>query len=344
MRVVFFLRGRTVPSSRARGATIAQALGAAGLSCDVRAAVPSVDGDSWLPRWCKWLGPLFIPVAAMAQLRATRGLVAGDVVFFQRPLTELPTWALEARIARRHPTILDFDDAIHLTWQNRRKLPALVRMVDQVIVGNRTLAEVTDAPDKTTVIPTAIDTTRYRPLPPSARQGRDVVVGWTGLSRNYPQLMVAHAPLQRALKETGARLLVISDRPPPPSLGAEFIPWRADRELDDLARIDIGLMPLPDTPYARGKCAYKLLQYMALARPGVASPVGANAEAVTDERDGFLPGDAGAFTDVLVRLIRDPDLRARVGQAARARVETAYSLAAVLPRYLDVMSRLGVAS
>src|SRR5204863_2488648 len=115
-------------------------------------------------------------------------------------------------------------------------------------------------------------------------------------------------------------------------------------ELEDLGRIDVGLMPLPDSPFAGGKCAYKLIQYMALARPGVASPVGANREVVTDGVDGFLPATPAAWEDALVRLIEDPDLRARVGAAARARIESAYSLQAVLPRYQEVLGRLGVAA
>jgi glycosyltransferase involved in cell wall biosynthesis len=99
-------------------------------------------------------------------------------------------------------------------------------------------------------------------------------------------------------------------------------------------------MPLPDTPFTRGKCAFKLIQYMALARPGVASPVGANREVVTDGVDGFLPGDDGGWEEALVRLIEDPELRRAMGAAARARVEAAYSMTAVLPRYLGVLARV----
>ena len=142
------------------------------------------------------------------------------------------------------------------------------------------------------IIPTAVDTERFAP---TRHAPRAVERRWSdgrGLSGNYPQLAHRAAGISRALKRTGARFVVISDRPPPRSLAAlnaEFVRWRPESEVGDLAALDVGVMPLPDGPYERGKCAFKLLQYMALGRPGVASPVGANSEVVTDRVDGFLP-------------------------------------------------------
>jgi glycosyltransferase involved in cell wall biosynthesis len=123
-------------------------------------------------------------------------------------------------------------------------------------------------------------------------------------------------------------------------LKPEFIQWRPDTEVEDLARIDVGVMPLPDGRYERGKCAFKLLQYMALARPGVASPVGANAEVVSDGVDGFLPADDDGWDAALSRLIEDPLLRRDVGVRARARVEAGYSLASVADRYHRILNQL----
>lgn len=320
---------------------IARLLGEAGHDCLVRAAVPSVDGDSWLPGWCKPAGPLFIPIAAAARAIDLRVLRPGDVVFFQRPLTELPFAILERFVAARHPTIFDFDDAIFLTWQNRRKFHALVEMVDHVIAGNRGLADATGAPDKTTVIPTGIDTERFVPLPASERRGAEVTVGWTGLAHNYPQLLTAAAPIRDALVTSGATLRIISDAPPPDAFGkarVEYRRWSPNTDIEDLADIDIGLMPLPDTPHARGKCAFKLLQYMALERPAVASPVGVNCEVVRHGHDGFLAATPQEWTATLLALIDDPALRARVGTAARRRVVADYSLSTLLPRYQSVLA------
>ena len=343
-RVVFFVQGRRVPAARARGFSVASALRARGIACDLQIPYPSVYGDTDLGWPWSRMRPLFRPWAALQRMRQMKTLRRDDVVFFQRPMVEFPTTWFERRAARTHASVFDFDDAFFLALGGRRKLRDIVTVVDQVITGNRYLAEHAAAPEKTTIIPTVVDTDRFRALPTRDRRGREVVVGWTGLRGNYAQLMTAFPAISAALARTGARLLLISNAPPPGPLRAlaEYVPWRQESELEDLSRIDIGLMPLPDSPFTRGKCAYKLIQYMALGRPGVASPVGANCEVVTDGVDGFLPATAAAWQESLVRLIDDPDLRARVGAAARARVEAAYSMDAVLPRYQEVLERLGI--
>ena len=285
MRAVFFLQGERVPAARARGFALARALSVRGVTCELRVARPSVYGDTRLPWPLDRPRPLYVPFAALARLWQVGDLRKDDVIIFQRPMTELPTIALERWAARGHKTIFDFDDAIfERRWTAGRKFRRLVALVDQVVAGNRYLAAAAAAPDKTVIIPTAVDTDRFAARSASAARGREVVIGWTGLSGNYPQLAHHAAAIARALKRTGARFLVISDRPPSralAALNAEFIRWRPESEVEDLARIDVGVMPLPDGPYERGKCAFKLLQYMALGRPGVASPVGANAEVVT---------------------------------------------------------------
>ncbi len=343
MRAVFFLQGDRVPAARARGFAVARALEARGTICSLRAARPSVYGDTRLPWPLDRPRPLYVPVAALARLAQLRDLNRDDIVIFQRPMTELPTLALERLAARGRKTIFDFDDAIFERRGARPKFERLVALVDRVVAGNRHLAAATSAPDKTVVIPTAVDTHRFAPQPMRPVRGPDVVVGWTGLSGNYRHLAHAAAGIERALKRTGARFLAISDRPPPESLAAlnaEYVRWRPETEVRDLARIDIGVMPLPDSPYERGKCAFKLLQYMALARPGLASPIGANADVVTDGVDGFLPDSDEAWDAQLTRLIEDPALRQEVGVRARARVEAAYSLDVVADRYKNLIDTL----
>jgi glycosyltransferase involved in cell wall biosynthesis len=170
-------------------------------------------------------------------------------------------------------------------------------------------------------------------------------VGWTGLKCNYRQLAVAAPAIEKALVKTGARFMVIADAPPPRSLARlepEYRPWRPETEVEDLSAIDIGVMPLPDTPYTRGKCSYKLLQYMAMGMASVASPVGMNCEVVTPGVDGLLPKSDEEWTLGLIRLIEDPVRRADMGLAARNRVVGQYSQAALYPRYLEIFSTLGV--
>jgi glycosyltransferase involved in cell wall biosynthesis len=341
---VFFLQGERVPASRVRGVAVARALAARGVSCELRVARPSVYGDTRLPspldrpRW------LYLPIAALGRLGQLRDLRQDDVIIFQRPMVELPLLALERWVARGRKTIFDFDDAIfERRWGARAKFHRLVALADRVAAGSRYLASAAAAPDKTVVVPTAIDTERFPVAPPRGGRGREVAVGWTGLSSNYHQLAHRAGAIARALERTGARFVVISDRPPPPALSmlnAEFVRWRPDSEVEDLARLDVGVMPLPDGPYERGKCAFKLLQYMALGRPGVASPVGANTEVVTDRVDGFLPESDDGWEEALTALIDDPALREQVGARARTRVEKEYSLAVVADRYQALIESL----
>lgn len=343
-RLVFYLQGHTVPASRVRGRVIARALEQTGFSCELRVCHPSVYGDNSLPAPLGRWRPLFYPAALVSRLSQLGGLEPDDLVFFQRPMFEWPFTWLERRVARGRRSIFDFDDAIYLNPFGGPKLRRLVELVDQVIAGNPTLAEAAGAPHKTTIIPTVIDIDRFRFFPSRPVRGREVTVGWTGTAGNYRQLATAQEGIARALRRTGARFLVIADRPPPPELAElqpEFVRWDPGREVEDLSRIDIGVMPLPDTPYARGKCAFKLLQYMALGRPGVASPVGVNRDVVTHGADGLLATGDAAWEEALVTLIEDLALRATMGQAARRRVETAYSLPAVLPEYLRILEQLG---
>jgi glycosyltransferase involved in cell wall biosynthesis len=302
---------------------------------------PSVYGDTRLPWPLNLPRPLYVPFGALSRLGQLRDLHSDDVVFFQRPMTELPTTLFERLAARGRRTIFDFDDAIFERRSNRKKFPALIALADRVIAGNPYLAAAARAPDKTTIIPTAVDADRFAFQPTRETRGKDVVVGWTGLSINYRQLGHALPGLTRALARTGARFLVISNEPPPRELAAlrpEFVRWRPETEIEDLARIDIGVMPLPDGPFERGKCAYKLIQYMAIGRPGVASPVGANRDVVTEGVDGFLPDDAAGWERAVVSLVEDPSLRRAVGERARARVEAAYSVRAVIPLYKEAIS------
>ncbi len=341
-RVVFFLQGERVPAARVRGLAIIPALERAGLSCQARIPYPSVYGDTRL-RWpFNRFRPLYLPWAFLKRFSQLRNLRTEDTVLFQRPMCELPTLILERTAARGHRTVLDFDDAIFLNWSTRRKFRALVGMVDHVIAGNAFLAEVAGVPEKTTVIPTVVDTARFREMAPNDARGKDVVLGWTGSAVGYQYLIAAMPGISRALERTGARFRVIADRPPPRALASlrpEFVRWAPDSEIADLGAIDIGLMPLTEGMGERGKCAYKLIQYMAMGRAAVASPVGANREVVTDGIDGFFASDANAWEEILVRLINEPDLRREVGTRARRRIEEAYSIEAVIPRYLKVLKR-----
>jgi glycosyltransferase involved in cell wall biosynthesis len=120
----------------------------------------------------------------------------------------------------------------------------------------------------------------------------------------------------------------------------EVLPWRESTEVDDLRRIDIGLYPLPDEPWVYGKSGLKALQYMALGIPTVASAVGMNFKVIEDGVSGFLVKDDHEWITIIERLIDDPDLRARVGEASRLRVLNTYSVKVNQPIYLSIFKEV----
>jgi len=211
-------------------------------------------------------------------------------------------------------------------------------MCRHAIVGNAYLAEyVRPMNSQVTVIPTCIDLEKHVAKEDYRHDG-PVVLGWTGLKDNLGYLD-AIAPAIRALAEAyDVKLSVATGRPYTlEGVVVENHYWQLDHEIDYLREADIGLMPLEDTPRARGKCAFKALQYMGVGVPPVLSPVGLNAEVVEDGIHGFLPGSVEEWHDALERLIQDPDLRARMGRAARQRVAEHYSHAVNYPKFKAVM-------
>jgi glycosyltransferase involved in cell wall biosynthesis len=339
MHVAFFTQGTTVPAARFRVEQLVAAL-ARHVTCTVLPAKPSVYGDApGVGRWRAVAKPLSI-ASRIGQLSALRD---ADVAWMQRPLTEYYTTLLERIVTRRLPSVFDFDDAIfHNRWGlEARKIRAIIDRVAHVVVGNAYLAEFVGKPEKTSIIPTVVDETRYTPR---ADPDGPFTLVWTGMSHNLRELAPYTEAIARVLGETRGRLVVIADRLDPThlrtplgSLEAEFVPWSPETEVAALSAGHVGLMPLADTRYNRGKCAFKLIQYMARAIPVVASPVGANCEVVRHGIDGFHASSTTDWEDALLALARDRDLRVRMGREGRARVEATYSVSAAVPQILDVL-------
>src|SRR5215210_5979582 len=244
------------------------------------------------------------------------------------------------------PYIYDLDDAIYLPPGGRprfsafryRKAETIARHARLVTPGNPSLAEwASRFNDDVRVIPTTINTNLYRPRPDRERNG-PVCVGWSG-SRHTAIYLDAMAPLMRELQQkTGARLRVIGDEEfSIPGAEVEALPWREEAELDDLSEIDIGLMPMPDDQWARGKCGLKALQYMALGIPAVISPVGVNVE-IAEGGAALLASSDAEWREALLGLIESAERREELGARGRERVEQRYSVTANLPRYREVLS------
>jgi glycosyltransferase involved in cell wall biosynthesis len=182
------------------------------------------------------------------------------------------------------------------------------------------------------IVPTTIELDAYRPA--VAHRAKDVVtIGWSGSYSTAKYLARVRPILAELARRVPVRFLVVgAEIEPVPGVPTECRPWRAEREVADLREMDVGIMPLPDESWERGKCGLKALQYMALAVPPVVSPVGVNAAIVRDGENGFVAGGDGDWIDRLERLARDPALRQRLGDAALATVRRRYSAEAQAPR------------
>lgn len=264
------------------------------------------------------------------------------LVFIHREATPLgPPW-VEWMIAKvfRKKIIYDFDDAIWLTdkdtesaWARffrwRGKVASLCKWSWKVSCGNKYLAQYARQFSNMVVInPTTIDPKNIH-VPTGETYGDEhVTIGWTG-SHSTLKYLETIVPVMQALerKHKQVQFLVIADRDPAlPLQRYRFVKWRKESEISDLAAIDIGIMPMPDDAWTRGKCGFKALQYMALQIPAVISPVGVNKEIVESGVEGFLCESPDQWFGTLEHLIVDPERRKEMGSKGRQKVIESYSL------------------
>jgi glycosyltransferase involved in cell wall biosynthesis len=239
------------------------------------------------------------------------------------------------------PYVYDFDDAFYLRYRIGRmrmaspilgtKFDTFMAGASAVTAGNHILDGYAKQYNANTYyLPTVVDANRY--VPEKANRGSSVfTVGWIGSPSTAVYLGGLVAPLAALGLEGAVRLMVIGGVAPKiPNVTVIELEWNETTELDLINSFDVGVMPLPDDEWARGKCAFKLIQYMACAVPVIASPVGANVDVVTSEC-GLLAASEQEWLDAL-RLLRDqPRMRAHAGMAARQRVIEHYSLEKNVP-------------
>ncbi|WP_417913365.1 glycosyltransferase [Candidatus Electronema sp. TJ] len=260
----------------------------------------------------------------------------------------LPSW-LELRLLRQLPYVHDLDDAFHLKYRRSGwlsvmrpalggKIDALMADAAAVTAGSGILAEYARQRNRNTfILPTVVDTERHRPLPRA--EHAQFTVGWIGSPTTAPYLAQLVRPLARLGEEGPVRLLVVGGKAPRiPQVAVEEAEWSEATEISLINSFDVGVMPLPDDNWAKGKCAFKLIQCMACGVPVAASNVGANAEAVSADC-GFLANCEEDWSAAL-RFFRDhPEARQRMGAAGRARAERLYSLRVALPVLADILHK-----
>lgn len=278
-------------------------------------------------------------------------LSATDVVVLSKIKLSRPEAALLTRFARQR--VFDFDDAIYVrkprrlgevphdsNWR-RHKFLATCRSMTLIVPGNGVLADAArPAGVPVAVMPTPVNVEDYGP--PRTDPAAPPVIVWIGRPENLVYLELVRPALSQLMRRVPRPRLriVCSEFPDWPEIEIERVRWSPDSEVPALLSADIGIMPLTDDVWSRGKCAFKLLQYMAASLPCVASPVGVNVEAVIDGQTGYLAPATTDWESALGRLLDSWKLRARLGAAGRRHAEARYSMRAYVAGYCQLLEDL----
>lgn len=318
LRVSALTQGARVPSTRFRVGQHAARLAEHGITLQhLPAAAGAYPPPGLLPR-LRWL-----PVAVADAFHRVALAQGADVCLLQR---ELVSTLCTAELRIRSPLIFDVDDAVFLQ-QRFHASDRMARHASLVLCGNAYLADHYSRFARVEIVPTAVDTQRFRPAPHS---GERAVIGWSGSSSGFPYLLAIEPALRKILqRHRQAVLHVVADRPPTfltlPHDQVRYLPWHPDTEVQSLQEFHVGLMPLPDDPFTRGKCSFKMLTYMAVGIPVVVSPVGMNADVLAHGRCGLPAVSEGDWVDAIGQLLGSSPLAEAMGVEGRRIVEAHYS-------------------
>lgn len=278
-----------------------------------------------------------------------------DIIFIFRDALVTGSTFFERRFARsKAKVIYDFDDAIWLQMvsdankklafmKNPSKTADIIRLSDLIFAGNRFLADYASQFNQhIAIIPTTIDTDQYVPMK-NNKTDDTVCIGWSGSFTTIQHFATAIPALRRVKDKFGSKVKfkIIGDATYYcADLDTQGVAWKAVTEIEDLSEIDIGIMPLPDDEWSKGKCGLKGLQYMALEIPTLMSPVGVNTEIIEHGVNGFLPRSEDEWVEQLSVLVMDQQKRQTVGKAGRKTVIERYSVSAIKHKYLENFNRL----
>ena len=293
------------------------------------------------------------PVLPAYLRRVGHLLLAGhaDLLWLEKEALPWLPWRLElALLPGAIPLVVDYDDAVFHRYDLHRygfvrrllgqKLDKLMARASLVTVGNRYLADraIAAGAPRVEIIPTVVDLKAYtRRLEPFSENA--TTIGWIGTPSTWAEYMAPMMPLlTQAAEAAGAQIAAVgAGRAAAAHPLLENLSWTEGSEVAQIHAMDIGIMPLTDTPWARGKCGYKLIQYMACGIPVIASPVGVNTEIVEHGVNGFLASSDAEWVEALRTLLQNPTLRTQMGEAGRRKVERDYSLQVWGPRVAQML-------
>ncbi len=340
MKILFLTSGADVPSTRFRVLQFVPMLRAAGHRCTVAHSIPDKYGSF---RFLGWRLSQRLKRATRYWHLLRAQFARYDVVWIEREIFNDASSDFEERFRKSAPLcVLDVDDGVFLKFPD--KFHRICCLSGLVFAGNRYLEEYIQPHNANIlVVPTCVDAEAYRPRPATERNERPVV-GWIGTTGNLQYLAVAAAALSRLATKVDFQLRLIAPDNGPISdlpldgVDVRYIRWDPRTEIDEIRQFDVGIMPLRmDQEWDKYKCGLKLLQYMAVGLPAVASPVGVNGEIVSHGKDGYHATDADQWFAALLPLLEDAALRRQIGAAARLRAERDYSVQTWLPRIVECL-------
>lgn len=283
--------------------------------------------------------PVWLMAAMADNARRVAQSGQADVCFLQRNLIAT-LHTLEGRI--RKPIVLDVDDAIFLGPRGA-SADRIARQSALILCGNTFLATHFRQFGNTAILPTAVDTDLFTPDPdPGGRTSARPTIGWSGTSSGFPYLYAIESALKTILDRVpDAILKIVADRAPQfqtlPPHRVVFERWSPAREAAVLREFSVGLMPLEDTPWARGKCSFKMLTYMACGIPVVVSPVGMNTEVLGHGACGYAASTQEEWIDTVSSLLRDEATAHAMGKVGRQITQTHYARRVIGPKLAQLL-------
>jgi len=336
IRVAAFTGGVNVPSARFRVRQYISVLWSMGIKIDEFAA----SLGTYPPRG-KAIRPLWMVGTLGARLPDIARSYRYDLTLLQREI--LSTLVTLEGFTKR-PRVLDVDDAIFL-YRKGRFARQLARRCDLIICGNDYLAENFARWNKNvTIIPTAVDTQRYMPKK-NSRVKQQSIIGWIGTSANSKYLYRIETALSEVLRHwPQATFRIIADSEPIfreiPKDRIEFICWSSEKEVEGIQGMTIGIMPLDDSDWGKGKCSFKMLSYMACGLPVVVSPVGMNKEILSFGNIGIGASTQKEWVEALLELLSDADRCEKMGRLGRMIVQEHFSLDFIAPKLADCLRKI----
>lgn len=280
----------------------------------------------------------------------------GDTVFIEYELFPyLPAWAEMWLRRKKINYIVDYDDAIFHNYDKSsnaivrfllgNKIPRVMRNSSLVIAGNQYLAEKAKRSGAKRVekIPTVVDLERYQMKERFSSQNEPLVIGWIGTFSTFKYVKSLLPVFEKLAEKIPLKLHIIGAKEDLDTfLEIKFIDWEEHLEASSIRTFDVGIMPLKDSPWEKGKCGYKLIQYMASGIPVIASPVGVNSEIVENNINGYLAKTVQDWEDKILYLHENRNLLQLLGAAGRKKVEETYSLQVTSNKLLQIVDGFNI--